>query len=189
MKIKWCVLVALLIIAFISFSIWLRSCTQPDPVIQSMPVVSVTPVTNPEELKKLPTLPNNDKPIAAVKIPAQSAGLGMKNETYVVSGASGNTYVANVESVDWGFRFDPKASIGISRVGMMVGADVSFFSYWRINADALVYLPIDAEYELTDTLLGIGVSAQISENTSAGVARLWDFTDRNTWAVFISIKF
>lgn len=188
MNLKNTILVIALAVAVFSTSYLLKSgCRAPGPE-PSGPPVSVTPTTDPQTLATIPGLPNNDKPVSAIKVQAPIPKPGMKVETYVVAGASGNTYVANVERIDWGFRFDPKASLGIS-TDLLIGVDVSFFSWWRLNADALVYVPIRADMDFTRSRGGLGVSGQLSSNTSVGMAYLWDLADRRSLAAFVSLKF
>lgn len=178
-------------IAVFSTALLLRSCSRPEPGSAGggvLPVASVTPVTAEAELAKLPALPNHDKPIAAVKVPAPTPKPGMKIDSYVVAGASGNTYLANVETIDWGFRFEPKASAAAS-TDLLLGVDLTFFSWWRLNADALAYVPIRSDLDFTRSRTGLGVSFQVTENTSAGVGYLRDLADRSSLAVFVSLKF
>lgn len=185
------ILVVAVGVAVLSTSLLLRDCSKPDPGKPGedlLPVASTTPVTAPEELAKLPALPNNDKPVAAVKVPAPDPKPGMKVDSYVVAGASGNTYLANVETIDWGLRLEPKASAAAS-TDFLVGVDLTFFSWWRLNADALVYVPIRSDLDFTRSRAGLGVSFQVSPNTSAGVGYLRDLADRASLAAFVSLKF
>jgi hypothetical protein len=112
----------------------------------------------------------------------------MTTQTAVVVSSAGNTYVVRSESIAWGFEFDPKLSLGVSS-DLLLGADFSLFRYWRINADLLAYIPIRSDLDFTRSRGGLGLSGQISPNTSLGVGYLWDLADRRSLAAFVSLKF
>ena len=186
-NVKW---VVIGLIAFLGILLLLRFRCTPDkpPVVENNPVISVTPIADQAELEKLPELPNKEKPVYAVPVPTPKPVLGKKVTPSVVVSDKGNTFVVYSEAVDWGFRLEPKLSLGVSE-DFLVGMDLTFFTYWKLNADALVYVPIREDLDLTMLKVGAGVSYKITHNTSAGVGYLKDFGNNNSFVGFVSLKF
>jgi hypothetical protein len=188
MNLKNAVLIVSLAVAIFSTTYLLKSgCRGPGPQ-PGAPAVSVTPITDPETLSNLPPLPNHEKPVSAIPVPVPTPKPGHIIQPAVVMSDAGNTFIVYTDRIDWGLRFDPKASLGIS-TDLLLGVDVSFFTWWRLNADAVVFLPIRSDLDFTRTRAGLGLSGQLSANTSVGLAYLVDLADRRTWAAFVSLKF
>lgn len=188
MNLKNTVLIVSLAVAIFSTTYLLKSgCHGPGPQ-PGAPAVSVTPITDPGMLANLPPLPNHENPVSSIPVPLPTPKPGHVIQPAVVVSDAGNTFVVYTDRIDWGLRFEPKASLGIS-TDLLLGVDVSFFTWWRLNADAVVFLPIRSDFDFTRTRAGLGVSGQLSSNTSAGLAYLVDLADRRTWAAFVSLKF
>lgn len=184
----WVGLICAVFSAFMALFL-LRSCN-PDkpPVGPDNPVISVTPVTDPIKLEKLPELPNKEKPVYAIPVPTPKPVLGKKVTPNVVVSDKGNTFVVYSEAIDWGFRFEPKLSAGISE-DFLLGVDITFFTYWKLNADALLYAPIRDDLDFTLLKAGAGLSYKITSNTSVGVGYLKDFGNNDCLVGFLSLKF
>ena len=186
-SIKWVIGLGLLLIVLLL----LKFRCSPEKLVVVPPnssVVSVAPVVDPVQLDKLQELPNKEKPVSIIFIPESKKVVGQKVTSSVVVSDKGNTFVVFSESVDKGLRFELKLSFGVSE-DFLVGADVTFFTYWKLNADALVYVPIRQDMDLTMTKLGVGVSYKITCNTSVGLGYLKDFGNNSSFVGFVSLKF
>lgn len=175
--------------AVIAFLFFLRGCNHnKPPVVINNPTISVTPVVDPSELEKLPELPNNEKPVSSIPVPTPVPVVGKIVIPSVVVSDKGNTFVVYSEKVDCGFRVEPKLSAGVSDK-LLLGLDATFFTYWRFNADALIFVPAEGNIGLTRLRIGVGVSYKITENTSAGLGFLKDFGTNDSFVGFVSLKF
>lgn len=159
----------------------------PSPPQGNTPV-AVTPTTDPAVLHSLPALPNNEHPVSVIPVPTPKPNPGVITTPNVVVSDQGNTFVVYTDKIDWGFRFDPKASVGISS-HFVLGLDVSWFTYWRFNADALFYCPIKSDLDFGDLMGGLGISYQLTNNTSAGAGYLKDLNNNDSIVLFVSLKF
>lgn len=188
---NWLLGILALSLAALSFAFgcWIYTIIYPSkPEGAKGKAITVTVVDGEAELKRfVPLLPPGDRPVAAVQVPNPPREPGMVAESWVVHGASGTTYTAVTQSIDWGFRFEPAASVGLSD-HILVGVDVTWFSYWRLNADAVVYLPIGPELDAYLLRAGPGLSFQLTDAASVGAAYLIDARDRRYWAAFASLK-
>lgn len=188
MKFKTAVIIVLAFVLSIITLQAFKGCNHKDPINIADPVVSVTPIVDKVALDKLPELPNNEKPVTAVPVKVPDKKPGVIIEPAVVVSSAGNTYVVYSERIECGFKFDVKASAGISDK-LLLGADVTFFSWWRLNTDALAYIPISDGIDFYDTRIGVGVSYQVLTNTSAGVGYITNMSDDRSWLAFVSVKF
>ena len=178
------------IVAVLSLVFVLRGCKKPNPPANSTPVAQVTPITNPTQIAhlNLPPLPNHATPVSVIPVPLPVQHPGIITTPNVVVGSDGNTYIANTSRVDWGFRLNPRVSAGLnSDLVPVAGLDVNFFTYWRFNADALLYIPLK-ETAVARIAAGPGLSYQLSTNMSVGSAYTWSI-EKQAVVGFISFKF
>src|SRR3970282_616552 len=92
MNIKNTVLVISLAVAIFSTTYLLKSgCHGPGQNPES-PAVSVTPISDPEQLRKLPVLPNNEKPVSSIPVPNPAQRPGHVVGGAVVGRVAGNTF-------------------------------------------------------------------------------------------------
>jgi hypothetical protein len=164
-----------------------KSCT--DKIIFENPgnVQSANVITDPVELDKLPKLPNNEKPTIAIPVPTPKPKPGKIVATDVIISDMGNTYIGYTEKIEIGFKCQPKICAGIS-TDFLLGLDISFFTYWRFNADALIYAPIRQDLDFSYSRGSLGVSFQITNNSSVGVGYCIDAANRRSWAAFLAFK-
>ena len=188
MSLKNKVLVVSIVVAVFSTTYLIKSWKHKKQDDPAAPAVAVTPITDQKLLDELPPLPNNEKPVLAIPVDVPEPKPGHVIKPAVVVSSAGNTFVVFTDKVDCGFRFEPKVSIAGS-TDFLIGVDVTFFTWWRINADALAYIPVRQDMDFTRSRGGVGASFQITQNTSAGAACLWDLGERRTLAAFVSLKF
>ena len=111
-------------------------CTPVTPVLPPNPVVAVTPITDIGEINNLnlPDLPSGEKPVTVIPVATPKPSPGIITTPHVVVSDKGNTYIAYVDKIDWGFRLDPRVFIGLSDKPF-AGVGFGFFRYWRFNID------------------------------------------------------
>lgn len=188
---KSIIILILSAVSLVSIYLGIKGCYQPTPQLGiTNPVISVTPVIDRVSIDKLniPVLPNNEKPTIVISVPTPVSQPGKIIIPHVVVSDKGNTFIAYSEKIELRFKIDPKVSLGISDK-FLLGVDTTFFSWYRFNADTLVYLSIEDSLDLRGTRVGLGVSYQVTNNTSTGVGYLSNFKNERTFVGFISFKF
>jgi hypothetical protein len=188
---KSIIILILSVVSLVSIYLGIKGCNRPvpQPGINN-PIISVTPIIDRSSIDKLniPELPNNEKPTSVIPVPTQVPQPGKIIIPHVVISDKGNTFIAYSEKIELRFKMDPKVSFGVSDK-FLLGADLTFFSWYRVNADALAYLSIEDNFDISDTRVGLGVSYQLTNNTSTGIGYLSNFKSDKSVVGFVSFKF